>query len=110
MVSKDIWGSINQYKQSLWKAQNKADFEAALGELRNYTKEVKKTLTKEDFEFLCKNVKEQVEGITAKKEEWFKKNSGQHPVINKTSYIFREDEGKAFVKLCTALADYLARH
>lgn len=51
---------------------------------------------------------EQLTKLNEQKESYFSKLK-QHPVIQKNNYILREEEGKAFARLCNVLADVLER-
>ena len=53
-------------------------------------------------------IKEQLTKLNEQKEAYFSKQK-QHPTILKNNFIFREEEGKAFTRLCNALADLLEK-
>ena len=48
-----------------------------------------------------------VKNLRTKKQEYWKKFANKPTYTPKSSFIFREEEGKAFVQLCNALAAYL---
>lgn len=52
------------------------------------------------------NLLQQIKDLTDKKTAWLDKQ-GNRPTVVRNSYILREDEGKAFARLCNALAEYL---
>lgn len=53
-------------------------------------------------------IKEQLTKLNEQKEAYFSKLK-QHPTIVRNNFIFREEEGQAFTRLCNALADALER-
>ena len=64
--------------------------------------------TKEEFanEEQKQNLLAQIKDLTDKKNAWLEKQ-GNRPTVVRNSYILRDDEGRAFARLCNALADYL---
>ena len=53
-------------------------------------------------------VVEQIKKLHDTKKAWFEKQKSR-PNITKTNYIFREEEGRAFARLCDAIATYLEK-
>lgn len=51
-----------------------------------------------------------VKNLRTKKQEYWKKFANKPAYAPKSSFIFREEEGKAFIGLCNALTAYLNRH
>lgn len=50
----------------------------------------------------------QLQALYEKKKAYWDKQK-QHPIIQKNNFIFREEEGEAFTRLCNALADLLEK-
>ena len=89
----------NTKKAEGWKTNTKEDFEKWLAEFRQWfqCQIFRNGEEKEQFAQQIKDLKE-------KKEAYFNKSRSFAP---KSSYIFRENEGLAFERLCNALAGYL---
>ena len=108
MVSKEIWEQFNSLKKQGWEAKTQAEWDNVKASIKELFNNVKTGLLDSDRVFLKESIAKQVSDIDAKKKAFFEKNSG-HPVINKTSYIFREQTDASIGRLADALARWLDR-
>lgn len=89
----------NAKKAEGWKTNTKEDFEKWLAEFRQWfqCQIFRNGEEKEQFAQQIKDLKE-------KKDAYFSKG---RTFQKKESFIFRPEEGAAFIRLCDALAGYL---
>lgn len=89
----------NTKKAEGWKTNTKEDFEKWLSEFRQWfqCQTFRNGEEKEQFAQQIKDLKE-------KKEVYFEKG---RTFQKKESFIFRPEEGAAFIRLCDALSGYL---
>lgn len=89
----------NAKKAEGWKTNTKEDFEKWLAEFRQWfqCQIFRNGEEKEQFAQQIKDLKE-------KKEAYFEKG---RTFQKKESFIFRPEEGAAFIRLCDALSGYL---
>lgn len=89
----------NTKKAEGWKTNTKEDFEKWLAEFRQWfqCQIFRNGEEKEQFAQQIKDLKE-------KKEAYFEKG---RTFQKKESFIFRPEEGTAFIRLCDALSGYL---
>lgn len=89
---------FNALKQEAWETKTPEEFEKVLVKLREWFKQ--QELNDEQRT----NMTKQITDMKTKKEAWFARRKSYQ---TKSTYIFREDEGRAFINLCDALSDYL---
>ena len=94
---------FNDWKKKLWSANEAETFETLLEEFKTWYKgqTIRSDEEKEQFNLQIVDLKE-------KKTNFFNKQKSR-PTITKSNYIFREEEGKAFARLCDAIATYLEK-
>lgn len=91
--------TTNTLLDELYKTRTKDEWDAQLQKIRDYAKNV----CPEDKEYWVEWVKGRTDKMKSFKEKYWSKP--QYP--KKESYIFREDEGKAFINLCNSISNYL---
>lgn len=90
---------FNQYKAAGWKCNTREEFEKWQETFKEYWNELEFANAEQKQRLL-----DQIKDLKEKKEAYFNKSRNFAP---KSSYIFRENEGLAFERLCNALAGYL---
>lgn len=95
------WKEFNAMKDAAWKTKTQDEYTKWQEEFKEWYH--KQELTEWDKE----QIKNQLEKINENKKTYFSKK--QYVTQPKQSYIFREDEGRAFVRLANALADYIEK-
>ena len=101
-MTKIDWTNFNELKKKAWKTNSQDEWDQVKAEYRTmferYDEETRPY-------FKEKTAQQLADILEKKKPQW-----GRPKFAPKESYIFREEEGKAFIALATALADYLNRH
>lgn len=92
---------FNDWKKKLWSANESETFESLLEDFKTWYKG--QTFRNEQEKELFN---QQIVDLKEKKTNFFNKQK-THPQIVKNSYIFREEEGKAFIALCNVVAKYI---
>lgn len=90
---------FNQYKAAGWKCNTKEEFEKWQETFKEYWGELEFSNAEQKQRLL-----DQIKDLTAKKEAYFEKG---RTFQKKESFIFRPEEGAAFIRLCDALSGYL---
>lgn len=94
------WKEFNDLKNEGWKSNTQDEY-------TNWQTKVKDWYSKQQLTDWDKDqIKQQLEKINNAKQEFFNKQKNKKQFQPKQSYIFREDEGKSFIRLCNALAEY----
>lgn len=87
------WNKFNELKNKAWQTKSQADYE-------NWKEEFKTWYSQQELtDYEKKKIKEQLEVLNTKKNEYFEKQK-QHPQIVKNSFIFQD-------KLADALTKYI---
>lgn len=95
------WTEFNAMKDAGWKTKT-------LQEYNEWKEKVKEWYANQELtDWDKEQIKKQLEKINENKQAYF--NKPQFKGQPKQSYIFREDEGQAFTRLCNALATYLEK-
>lgn len=95
------YAEFNEKKKAGYAANTKEEFTNWQTEFKQWWSE--QTFTNEEQK---QNLLAQIKDLTDKKNAWLEKQ-GNRPTVVRNNYILRDDEGKAFARLCNALAEYL---
>ena len=90
---------FNQYKAAGWKCNTKEEFQKWQETFKEYWNELDFANAEQKQRLL-----EQIKELKAKKEAYFDKS---RTFPKKESFIFRPEEGVAFIRLCNSLSAYL---
>ena len=97
------WKEFNDLKNEGWKANTQDEY-------TNWQAKVKEWYSKQELtDWDKEQIKQQLEKLNTAKQEFFNKQKNKKQFQPKQSYIFREDEGRSFTRLCNALADFLEK-
>lgn len=95
------WKEFNDLKNEGWKANTQDEY-------TNWQAKVKEWYGKQKLtDWDKEQIKQQLEKINNTKQEFFNKQKNKKQFQPKQSYIFREDEGRAFIKLCETFSQFL---
>lgn len=97
----DFYGKFNQLKKDLWAINEKDKIEPITKAVKDLLLEAKNTLSENAYSKFKENIVNQYQDSLKKKTDFLEKKKS-FPV--KQNYIFREDEGKAFINLCNSLS------
>lgn len=95
------YSTFNDWKKKLWASNESEAFESLLEDFKTWYKG--QTFRNDEEKELFN---QQIVDLKEKKTNFFNKQKS-HPQIVKNSYIFREEEGKAFIALCNVVTKYL---
>lgn len=91
---------LQELKDKAWQTKNQTEWDGVMQEIKQAV---------EGDNYAATSLRNYCKQILPKKREWWQKTANR-PSIVKNNYIFREDEGKAFIRLCDAIAENLAGH
>lgn len=100
-----IYDDVKTIKNGFYNAKNETEWQTLKSQLTTTLDEAKKVLTPDFYEKYREGVVQSISKIYEyKKAHTFNKKQSV-----KTSYIFREDEGQAFIRLCNTISDVLQK-
>jgi len=102
-MTDEKWKTLQGLKDELFRTKDEASFNEAVNKIGAFVKENDMT------EAQKQKLRDYTNNLKQKKKDWWEKQMNKPAYTPKSSYIFREDEGKAFVQLCNALAAYLTQ-
>lgn len=104
-VKTQIYEPIKQLKQRFYECQSNDDWQKLKEELKSLLALAKENMDAKFYEQYSQGIINSITKIYSYKEKQF--NKPQYKAQPKQSYIFRPEEGEAFIKLANALADFL---
>lgn len=103
-----LYERVRQVKQAFYESKNQNDWDKEKENLKIALKEAETLMSKEFYRKYKQGVVDSVSKMYKYKQNLF--NQGQKKSFSpKQNYIFRENEGEAFIKLCEALTEFLGR-
>lgn len=106
-LEREIYTPAKELKDRFYNAKTIEDWNACKEELKPLLAKIDKPLMTTDFAISYKkNLVDAIAKMWKFKEPYFNKQQNKKQFQPKQSYIFREDEGKSFIRLCNALADF----
>lgn len=91
---------LQQLKDMAWQTKSQSEWDGVMMEIKDAV---------EGDNYAATALRNYCKQILPKKKEWWQKTANR-PSIVKNSYIFREDEGKAFIRLCDAIVEKISGH
>lgn len=109
-LEKEIYTPCKELKDKFYNAKNIDEWNACKEELKPLLAKIDEPLMTSDFATSYKkNLVDAIAKMWKYKEPYFNKQANKAKFVAqpKQSYIFREDEGQAFIKLCNAFSQFL---
>lgn len=100
-----IYEPIKQLKQKFYECQTKEEWQKLKEELKPLLTLAKENMDAKFYEQYSQGVINSITKIYSYKDKLF--NKKQYVPQPKQSYIFRPEEGEAFIKLANALTEFL---
>lgn len=102
-----VYDRVKNLKQRFYETKTQEEWDECKKELVTVLDEAKELMTPDFFPKYRQGIVDSIAKIYSYKEKQF--NKKQFVPQPKQSYIFREDEGQSFSRLCNALADFLEK-
>ena len=109
-LQKEIYTPAKELKDKFYNAKTIDEWHQCKEELKTLLEKISEPLMTSDFATSYKkNLVDAIAKMWKYKEPYFNKleNKKQFIAQPKQSYIFREDEGQAFIKLCETFSQFL---
>ena len=103
-INAKVYQPIKELKQKMYECKTQDNWDEYKGQLLELFKVAESMMDKNFYEKYRQGIVDSITKIYGYKEKQF--NKKQFVPQPKQSYIFREDEGLAFTRLCNALADF----
>lgn len=101
-----IYDRVKNLKDRFYQTKNQEEWDECKKELVTVLDEAKGLMTSDFYPKYKQGVVDSVAKMWTFKEKYFQQQGQKKVFPVKQSYIFREDEGLAFTRLCNALADF----
>ena len=101
----EVYDKVKDVKNRFYNSKTQDEWNKIKEDYKVVMAKAKELMTPEFYENYNKGVQDAIAKIYSYKEKQF--NKKQFVAQPKQSYIFREDEGQAFIGLCNALTNYL---
>lgn len=109
-LQKEIYTPAKELKDKFYNAKTIDEWHQCKEELKTLLEKISEPLMTTDFATSYKkNLVDAIAKMWKYKEPYFNKLENKKQFQPKQSFIFRENEGEAFTRLCNALADYLEK-
>lgn len=106
--AKEVYEPMKELKNKFYATKTQEEWDACKEELKVIYDKASKLMDKAFYEQYKDGVNASILKMYECKKKYFEQgNRKQFPVKN--SFIFREDEGRAFSRLCNAIADYFEK-
>ncbi len=110
MTNKDelnakVYQPIKEVKQLMYECKTKEEWDRHKGQLVELLMVAKSMMDKDFYPKYKQGIVDSISKIYGFKEKQFNKKTFQS--APKQSFIFREEEGKAFIQLCETLSQFL---
>lgn len=103
-LQNEVYTPLKELKDKFYNAKTQDEWDNYKKELTVLFDRAKELMTPEFFEKYRQGTIDVIAKMYTFKEKYF--NKPKFTPQPKQSYIFREDEGKSFIRLCNALADF----
>lgn len=104
-----VYDRVKNLKQRFYETKTQEEWDECKKELVTVLDEAKGLMTPDFFPKYKQGVVDAVAKMWTFKEKFFQQQGQKKQYPVKSSFIFREDEGQAFSRLCNALADFLEK-
>lgn len=98
------WNEFNALKQDAFSCKTEEQWQT----VKHRYEEMVETYDEETRKYFKEKTVPQLQTLYERKKAYWEKQK-QHPQIVKNNFIFREEEGQAFTRLCNALAELLEK-
>ena len=104
-INAKVYQPIKELKQKMYECKTQDNWDEYKGQLLELFKVAESMMDKSFYDKYRQGIVDSITKIYSYKEKQF--NKKQFVPQPKQSYIFREDEGQAFIKLCNAFSQFL---
>ena len=104
-INAKVYQPIKELKQKMYECKTQDSWDEYKGQLLELFKVAESMMDKNFYEKYRQGIVDSITKIYGYKEKQF--NKKQFVPQPKQSYIFREDEGQAFIKLCETFSQFL---
>lgn len=101
----EVYDKVKDVKNRFYNSKTQDEWNQIKEDYKVVMAKAKELMTPEFYEKYNKGVQDSIAKIYSYKERQF--NKKQFVPQPKQSYIFREDEGQAFIKLCETFSQFL---
>lgn len=104
-----VYDRVKNLKDRFYQTKNQDEWEECKKELIPLLDEAKGLMTPDFYPKYKQGVVDSIAKMWAFKEKYFQQQGQKKVFPVKSSFIFREDEGQSFSRLCNALADFFEK-
>ena len=104
-INAKVYQPIKELKQKMYECKTQDSWDEYKGQLLELFKVAESMMDKSFYDKYRQGIVDSIAKIYSYKEKQF--NKKQFVAQPKQSYIFREDEGQAFIKLCETFSQFL---
>lgn len=105
----EVYAKIKEIKDRFYNSKSQAEWDETKKELVEELGIAEKLMSQDFYLKYKHGVVDTVSKMYSFKQKWFEQQGQKKQWPVKQSYIFRENEGEAFTRLCNTLADYLEK-
>lgn len=106
-MQNEVYTPMKELKERFYASKTQDEWDGCKKELTALLDKAKEMMTEDFYPKYKQGVIDSISKMYTFKEKYFSKK--QYVAQPKQSFIFREDEGKSFARLCNALAEYIEK-